>query len=160
LHNGHLFVLTVDKLLKRFDHEGKDETTILDDPEIIKKLFEPAKTIDMHLYKDNLIVFLTEKGGLLMNQLPHLFVEEGVRGFEYRQENKRLVFWNRRDVGTIDIHLGANEELFQIGPQTRWLGLKEDNIQQAFFVNDGLNILFSNGDTVFLTEQENFGQPV
>lgn len=160
IHDGQLFVITSENLLKRFNDQGTDEETILDDPELTKKLFEPYKDIDIRVFKDNLMVFLTEKGTLMLNHLPHIFVEEGIRGFDYREEDRRLVVWDGRDIGIIDINFGPNEELFEIGPQVRWLGITERNIQQAFFVNDGLNIVFRDGDTLFLTETANYGQPV
>jgi hypothetical protein len=49
--------------------------------------------------------------------------------------------------------------MFQAGPVLTWLTLSGKNVQEAFWVNAGAQILYRDSDKLFLLESEDFNRP-
>src|SRR5439155_869247 len=107
-----------------------------------------------------IMIFLSEEGALLSNQLPHLLAPAEIKGFLYSERKKLLLLFKKDDIGFIDFGKNKAEEFWEKGSLPQWLKIGGKEIKQAFWVNDGAQILYSDQNEVFLTERESFNQPV
>ncbi len=79
-------------------------------------------------------------------------VEEGVQGFSFDENNKRLLIWREHDLGFLDLaeYFQSKESLSFAGLQ--WVHLKDKAIEGAFWVNDTAQIVFFNHNEVWITD--------
>ncbi len=158
LHDYHLYVLTNDNLLRRFNAKGEPEQLLLNDPAFAAALFAPYKKLSISVFSEKIILFLSEQGALISNQLPHQLVAKGIKGFKFDQLNNRLLVWKNSDIGLIDFNKPPEEGVFEKGPSLTWLDLAARNIREAHWLNNGAQILYLDGEKIFITETESFGK--
>ncbi len=150
VYERHVFIVTDILNLKHYDYDKNDVTVLLNDPLLGNFLFGDSTYTQVRPLNREVILFIGDKGQLLLNKVPHRFVEEGVRGFTFHQETQRLLFWKDDAIGIIDVSGGSGgvEETLKVV----WVFQGGEAIGQAFWVYDGSHVLFRDGSKVMLLE--------
>lgn len=159
LLNNELYVLTLDNdfLLVRLNEDNP--RVLVESQQLKEKLFSSYQNLDITVLPENLIVLLSKEGALLLNRLPYLFVQDGVKGFNFDPLYRRLLFWTDSRIGYIDLKTSQEDSLFEQGPLLVWLEVQGKNIKQAFWANKGANIIYTTHKDIFITETKSFNQP-
>ncbi len=158
-HHHNLYTLLENYSIMRYDRNGENPLPLLEDTPFAKSLFGKYKKLRLSVLSEKILVFLSENGALVSNQLPYNLVADGIRGFKFDENHERLLFWKDADVGFIDFTPPAEDGLFEKGPRINWLNVAAAHIRDAFWVNNGAQILYLDNDKVLITETHSFGQP-
>ena len=78
---------------------------------------------------------------------------------DYDPSHRRLLFWTAKTLGYIDLSRSARDQVEEQNPPVIWLGIRGRDIEQARWVNNGNNIVYTETGAVLLTETETFGTP-
>lgn len=158
LFDREIYFLSSDRTFRKIDSEGKNGELLLGDSALVQSLFV-GKYYQVKGLSKELFVFLGEGGDLLASRLPYRFVEEGVLGMEFESEGRRLLLWTSKKVGVLEFSEKSGEkEIFEKGPELRWIFEGGRQIEQAFWVYEGSHTVFRDGDRVFLLEREDSGE--
>lgn len=158
VRDNRIYALTSDYRVRRYDEKGKSPQPLLKDPELGTSLFGKFKQLDLSVLSERIIVFLSNTGALLCNQLPYELEPEGIQGMKFDKAHKRLLVWKQDAVGYVDFAQNSTEDIFEEGPRLTWLNISAENIHDAFWANDETQILYVDQNTVFITETKSFGQ--
>jgi hypothetical protein len=158
VRGSRIYALSRDYRVRRYDEKGKNPQPLLKDPELGTSLFEKYKQLQLSVLSNRIIVFLSNTGALLCNQLPYELEPEGVKGMKFDKAHKRLLVWKQDAVGYVDFAQDSAEGIFEEGPKLTWLNIPAKNIHDAFWANDGTQVLYVDEGTVFITETESFGE--
>jgi hypothetical protein len=130
---------------KKYDGET------LETDDFIASLFKSGKYYQVRMLADDLALFLGDEGELMANRLPYRFVEKGVLGYDAVVKSQRIVFWTKEKLGVIDFSRSkTRDKFFEIGPRIDWIFRKGKSIKQAFWVNEGSHVIFSDRDQIYL----------
>jgi len=151
--NNALVVLSDDAAIERIDREGKRAEVLFADPALRRALFGAKGLFRITGLANELLVFLGERGELLISRGPDRLIEEGVRGFEFDPHSERLLVWRRDRLGVVDLsHASTQDDPATSPPSVRWIFREGRDLQQAFWVYQGSHILFRDRDAVMLCE--------
>ncbi len=155
-----LYVLTDDLVLQRVDQSGKSVELPFDDPVNARSLFGATGQFQMTELSENLVLFLGERGELLLNRVPYGLVEHGVRGFVFDPAHQRLLVWQKDRLGVVDLSSAGREDaIAEHGPFIHWVFQDGRDITQGFWVYHGSHALFHDQQTVLLLELGTPGTP-
>ncbi|OGX04799.1 MAG: hypothetical protein A3G87_08620 [Omnitrophica bacterium RIFCSPLOWO2_12_FULL_50_11] len=155
-----LYVLQGEDTFARVDFAGKSVKSLMKDSSLFQILFGADDFFSIHVFSDDLILFLGDDGKLVTNRLPYELVERGVLGFDIEKREQRLVIWTQDSLGVIDFSSDVKRgDIFQRGPQLRWVYKEGRDIKDAFWVYQDAYILFQDRNDVFLLELETLGNP-
>ena len=158
--NGVLVVLTEDAAIERIDHEGKRTEILSGAPALGRALFGAKGLFRITGLPNALLLFLGERGELLMSRGPTRLVESGVRGFEFDPHSGRLLVWRRDRLGIADMSdASMTDDGAAPGSSLRWVFREGRDLEQAFWVYQGSHILFRDRDAVMLCEFGPHGPP-
>lgn len=158
LFNRKLFVLKSDYTFAKYDHDGKFEKNLFQDPALGQILFG-EHFFKVEVFPDDLIIFLNEDGRLITNRMPYQFAEKGILDYEYDPKSERLLVWKEDSIGIIDFSKGKDEDVaFEFHPKLTWI-FKGEKIKQAYWVYEASHVLFLTNNKVFLLELETYGRP-
>lgn len=158
IFGDQLYVLANDYTFKRVDNDAKSVLVLLEDSHLSRSLFADRNKLSITVLAKELILFLDENGALLFNHLPHRLVDHGVKGFVFNEHKKRLLVWTNHQIGIIDFTKEKGNTLFEQGPPVAWPMTGGSNIQQAFWVNEGSQILYRDQNKIFLLETDSMGK--
>lgn len=160
VHDGMLYLVQDGGALQRMDPDGKHAEALTADPAADHVLAEARGPLQITGLASNLVIVVSDEGELFLNRVPYRFVAAGVRGFEFDPEHDRVVVWLRDRLGVLDLSTvsGKDAALAQ-ALRVRWAFQGGSNIAQAFWAYDGSHILFRDGATVLLLEEETYGPP-
>ncbi|MBN3040126.1 MAG: PEGA domain-containing protein [Candidatus Omnitrophica bacterium] len=150
VYNGSVFVVSDILSLKRYDYEKSRLDMLINDPVLGKRLFEKGRYFKVQPLFTTMILFLGDRGDLSLNKAPHKFVEQGVKGFKFDRQLKRLLFWQDKSIGILD--LGMRGSAFVKIPKVVWIFEGAQKIEQAYWANGGSHVLFRDDNGVFLFE--------
>ena len=160
IFNKKLYVLRSDFVFERMDSEAGREKVLFQDPVLGRSLFGEEGFYKIHVFSDDVILFLGEEGELFANRLPYRFVKEGVLGLQFYPKLKSLLLWKKDALGILDFSKERDEKaIFETGLQLVWVYKQGKNVEQAFWVHEDSHILFRDGKKVFLLELETYGKP-
>lgn len=158
LFDGEVYVLDKNGTIIKTSYDAKPSATILDDKSLGEKIFGPSGDFRIEVLSSDIILFLGESGNLIANHLPYTFVDKGVEGIEFYQEEEKVLIWTKSSIGVLEF---LKEETlntsFEKGPSMRWIYTKGSNIKKAFWVYDASHVLFQDKEEVFLLGVEEFG---
>ena len=161
VHERHLYLFTKEHLFQRVDADGKHPEIFFKNPPAIASVFEESNPFfQIKVLAQELILFLGDRGELLLNRFPYLFVEHGTRGFEFDPSHRRLLVWRSDAVGVLDLPAPRETETaLEHTPEIRWVYTHGRDIRQAFFVYKGSHALFRDGAAIYRVELEAPGEP-
>jgi len=133
-------------------------TKLLDDSEIGNTLFGSITSLTIRPLTKNVLLFLSDKGTLLSNHLPYMFVPAGVIGIKADEDTGRILFWQKDKIGIVDFSREVTGNTpFEKGPRVSRVYTTGTDISQAFWAHDGSHILFLDENSVFLLEITDYG---
>ncbi len=153
--DNQLYFLAQDLSLKRANLEGTDSQNLFENTSI-QTFLSRDETFQLQALKKDLVIFLSENGLLLFNHPPYELVPHDVKGFVFNASDNDLLVWTRNKIGVID--LSERENKVSRTSQTAaitWLPIEGENIRQAFWVNNGYQILWRDNNTVFICDANN-----
>ena len=159
IYDQRLYVLTRNNTLKELNAKGEELRNLSQDNPLSDQLLKDPKDIALKMLSPKIMIFLSEDGKLLSNQLPYILADKDIKGFAYNEPLQRLLLTKKNDIGIIDFNKEKENEFWQKGALPHWLKIPKKDIRQALWVNAGKQILFVDQDEIFLTESENFNQP-
>lgn len=160
VENKSLYVLQKDRTLMISSFEGKNEKPLLRDSVLGDSLFGEKDFFNIEVLSSELILFLSEKGELIVNRLPYRFSHAEIKGYEYAPRQKKLLVWTRSEIGVIDFSKAeeAESELFEQGPRLVWFYTSGDSIQKASWVYDASHVVFADKNRIFFLDLETFSK--
>jgi len=161
VHEKRLYLFTRDHLFQRVDSDGKHPEIFFKNPPAIASVFEESNPFfQIKILAEDLVLFLGDRGELLVNRFPYLFVEHGTRGFEFVPARRRLLLWRSDAVGVLDLaNPRETDAVSEHPPKVRWVYTQGRDIRQAFLVYKGSHALFRDGAAIHLVELEAPGEP-
>ena len=159
VYKNHIYVLTKNDTIKRLGFNGKVDKILLDTA-LGQSLFKKADKIQMSVYADNLVLFVTENGALVSNYLPHRLIEKDVKGLVFNEDKRQLLVWTKDKMGLIDFSQINKDKILKKRARLTWLDIEAKGIQQALFANQGANIIFTDQNITYITETRPFNQPL
>jgi hypothetical protein len=154
VYNNRIYALMNDYSLEIFNDKADVLRTLVLPAQTLEYLTR-SKSWEITVLSDDIVFFRNSKGTLLFNVAPfHLRPEQNIQGFEFDKANRRIILWSPHNIAFADL-IDEHENKFL---KISWLNLNGKDITKALWINKGHQILFIDGDTVFLTDTESFGQ--
>jgi hypothetical protein len=125
----------------------------------LPKEFQREMAHDIYIFSNDHFVLKDKEGHLLTNKLPYVLIDEPIVNFSKELNDKRLLIWTKQKIGIIDFSTTSKEGIFETGPSVTWLIQSGRDIRQVFWVNKGNNLVFLDGDSIWLVETTLTGQP-
>jgi len=108
------------------------------------EVFKMSGFYRIRALENGAILFLGQRGRLLINKPPYSLVERGVIGLEFYKKNQDiLLYWTKNSIGILDFSLGLAQ---------RVVNDSGTNITDCFFVNEGRYALFNDNNVLRLIE--------
>ncbi len=160
LHSKKIYVLKDNFTVERLNSKGEKEKNLFDDAALGQKLFN-KEFYQIKIFSENIVVFLSEDGKLIVNRFPYQFLEEGLMGLQFDSKLDRLLIWTKHAIGILDLSNEKTDETQSSDSNAKliWIYKQGQKIEQAFWVFNGSHILFRDRNKVFLMELETFGKP-
>lgn len=159
LFNNEIYLVSEADDLYHLGLGDEKPKPVVNMPELNSILKVSQKNFRLFSFPDNLMAFLSEKGALILNQSPYLFLNKDVRGLAYDSENRRLMVFTGTHIGYIDFKVNPQDPLWAQEPKLIWLPLADRNIKEVFWANNGKNILYCTTEACFVTETDPRNQP-
>ena len=96
---------------------------------------------------ESVVLLLGKNGELICNLKPYLLAERDIKGFKWNKKPRKILLWSRNKIGLIDFTKNTDTP-FEI----TWLQDKAKDITNAFWINEGSQVLFADNDQLFLAD--------
>lgn len=159
IHKGKVYILRDDSLTRiPLDTNGSD-ADIVEQGRFLSGIFERDDTFRMDFLRIDKVFFIGKKQTLFANRLPYHFVEEGFVDYFPDDDFKMALIWTPKEIGLLNfekrVPTGA---LFERGAEVDWFFHQGSDIRQVFFAHDTSHVIFSDEETVFLSEIDGKGK--
>jgi hypothetical protein len=154
-----IYVLDQDNRFLQSDYTLGNSRSLMGDMTQLPKEFQRDMRPDIYIFSNDHFMFKDKDSHLLTNKLPYVLIDEPIVNFCKELNDKRLLLWTTQKIGIIDFSTTSKEGVFETGPSVNWLIQSGHDIRQAFWVNKGNNLLFLDGDSIWLVETTLNGQP-
>jgi len=159
IYKGKVYILRDDSLIRiPLDTNGSD-ADIVERGRFLSGIFERDDTFRMDFLRTDKVFFIGKKQTLFANRLPYHFVEEGFVDYLPDDDFKMALIWTSKEIGLLNFEkrvlAGA---LFERGAEVDWFFHQGTDIRQVFFAHDTSHVIFSDGETVFLSEIDGKGK--
>lgn len=159
IHDKKIYVLKNNFKVEQLNSKGEFEKNLFEDALLGQKIFND-EFYQIKIFPQDIVLFFSENGQLVINRFPYEFVKEGVVGIRFDSQKNRLLIWTEEAIGVIDFNRPkTGEAIFETGASIVWVYQHGNNIEQAFSVFDGFHILFRDKSELFLLELETYGKP-
>ncbi|HBG61764.1 MAG: hypothetical protein A2Y06_00530 [Omnitrophica WOR_2 bacterium GWA2_37_7] len=158
--NKEIYTLLQDSALRKWDYKGVEQDSHLNNASI-QPLTDSKEDITPSVKIKDTVLFLDHNGKLLINHSPFEIPVQNIKGFDFEEKDKKLLFWTKNKIGSLDIFSSkavdalANKRAASIN----WLVNGKNNITQAFWAYKGSHILYADSDNIYLTEADIFDKP-
>lgn len=144
-----LFILSDVNTLTRANIDNVRETArpVSSNPLFNELVLRNAPFLRMTAVSHNIILLLGKGGQLISNLKPYLLAEGGIVGFKWNTKPRQILLWSRDKIGFIDF---SKNMLETNPPSITWVQEKARDITNAFWVNEGSHILFTDSDQMFI----------
>jgi len=151
IFKGKIYALSGPSIVRTNFNAKPGDETFVESGAFLEDLFREDGKFKIDFISHNTICISSEKGEFFSNALPYRFVEEGVRGYHAAPEGRKVVLWQERRVGILDLEKPERKkEFFERGPEIKWVFDRAADVRDAYFVYDAAYILFSDRGEVFL----------
>ena len=157
VYRDHLYALDQSNRFFRANREGRNSERVGKAPSEVRTFWGSRTGYALHFVDDELVLFEGDEGELYANQEPHLLVERNAHGLQPHPRDRRLLVWDRRRLGWID--LTRETGIRELTPRVSWLYENAQPIQHAAWVHDGTHIVYSAGGQLYLLALEPGGGP-
>ncbi len=147
-----VYVLSQNQILRKRLRHGESEALLKDEP-LFLKLFGKKGFYDVYAFSPDRIFFVGDNGKFIGTRPPYFLTEARVAGLDYEEESGKILIWNGRQIGVVDLADRQKEKfLFENYPRVRWFFEGGKRIKRAFWIYDDSHVLFLDGNTVYLFE--------
>ncbi len=153
LSDRWLYSLGKDNRISKMTLDEAHRVIIFEDRNFGKNIFNKSHFYEIKFISDENILFLGNKGDLIMTLPPFVISESGVLGTSYHNPSQKLLFWSKNTIGVVDFTQGDGEGLlFSDRIIVKTVYAQGKNIIQCFWAYDGTHVIFRDGAGVFLLE--------
>ncbi|MBU1084396.1 MAG: PEGA domain-containing protein [Candidatus Omnitrophota bacterium] len=151
LFGGDIYIVGMDNTFTKMDFDRSDEEVVVKTNDTAALIFNGESYYDVTIPEKDLILFLGDRGELLVNKLPYRFVGNGVLGMKLYQDEKKILIWEKNKIGILDLNEERNGSVeFEKGPSVNWVYTQGRDIRQCFLIYDDSHVLFMDGKTLFI----------
>jgi hypothetical protein len=162
LYHTQIYYLDEEGRFLRTDVEGTDEEVLLAHRELRTILFKNRTDVRIIWLDKKTVIFIDSNGSLIANHLPYNFVNQGVIGWQFDRQVRRLLVWTMKRIGILDFSEASMEDdsVFDRGPGVNWIYDKGQDIRTCYWVNRGSHVLFRDKGYAYLLELDPYSEPV
>lgn len=159
LRDKWIYILDQENTVRRLTYDKGKEEILFRDEFLAGQLFSPADTYAIKFINADTLVFHSRRGQLLTNRPPYRIAEKDIRGVEFDEKHKLLVFWTGQSISWADFHPSAEEKsIFSEAVKITSLYENGRDITDVFLTADGTHLVFKDGNRLFLAEIEPQGE--
>lgn len=151
---GDILAMNNDLLLLKYNYEGQNKKLLKDHLIVPFDQNQRPKALEIQKLNDKIILGLTQDGEL-MEFASNIFLADDIKGFKWDPDTRQLLVWTKDKIGIVDFSTQSKNA----PPAIRWVFIRAERIEQAFFANNGGNILFVDNNKTWLLEKECFTTP-
>jgi hypothetical protein len=159
IFNNEIYALANDATLHRWDYKGEE----LETPgytSALLTLMNKNSEEEIFIAKKNIILFLEKNGRLLINQYPYQIAATDIKGLNWDEKHKKILFWTKDQFGSLDLRFTEPDPNFSNETTSlKWITSERKDIRQAFWVFEESHILFTDSEKIYLLEAETSGTP-
>jgi hypothetical protein len=157
VHRDRLYALDQSNRFVRVNREGRNAERAGKAPSEVRTFWGSRTGYGLRFMEDDLVLFVGDEGEVYANQEPHLLVERGARGLAPDPQGRRLLVWDRRRLGWIDLEPepGGKADAMRL----HWQHESAQPIQHAAWVHDGSHVVYAAGGQLYLLALDRGGGP-
>lgn len=150
-----VYALTGENTLLRLDYDGRPREAFLNEVVLGRSATGKKARLPAGLFAEEPVLFLGERGELLMNRPPYQVLESGVVGFAWDADHRQAVIWLKDALGILQFEpLHGDAETQETLPTLHWVFRQGKNIQTAFWAYERSHLVFQDADELFVLSLE------
>lgn len=159
VHRERLYALDQSNRFFRVNREGRNLERAGKAPSEVRTFWGSHTGYGLRFVDDDRVLFVGDDGEVYANQEPYLLVERGARGLLPHPREQRLLLWDRRRLGWIDLEPEPGDRPGTAAARLPWRHESDQPIQHAAWVHGGSHVVYAAGGQLYLLAFERGGGP-
>jgi hypothetical protein len=153
------YILDNDNAIFRIIFGKQKKVKLFQDQHLGKYLFNISDFYKIQELEEKIILFLGERGDLIITITPYQIFNKGILGVKYNRPHKKFLFWSQDNIWYADLASKDNSQrLFTNYLDVNQVYTQGKDIRQCFWIYKASHILFKDANTVYLLQLMPYGR--